>query len=168
MANSTDFQVTFFGASAWAAATHGKNSKPSTAPSTRGLAKPANFTFQNRISATACPIPTTRNPPLTGLFSFLASSGTPLRSVRQVPHSGIRSALVGEPHLFQQFNITWVSAQASHERIGFKFRDAGISLLKSAVQPLERLVGFLAVGVHLRDLIRAVVLMGGDKFIQGL
>src|SRR6266481_9025356 len=72
----------------------------------------------------------------------------------------LRSSLIGQPHLFQKFNVTRVSAQASHERIGFKIGGAGISLLKSAVHPLERLLGVLAIGVHLGDLILAVVLMG--------
>ena len=78
--------------------------------------------------------------------TLLADGSARSEDQEQFGHN-LRSWLIGQPHLFQKFNVTRVSAQASHERIGFKFGGAGISLLKSAVQPLERLLGFLAIGV---------------------
>src|SRR6267378_7718643 len=88
MANSTDFHVTFFGPSAWAAATHGRKRHASMAMRVNCLAKLGIFTLRYHTSATGCSAPTRGNPSSPELFSCLAYMESLWRSVRQVSPSG--------------------------------------------------------------------------------
>ena len=58
-------------------------------------------------------------------------------------------------------------AKAFRQRISFRFGSAGIALSNSAIQPFERFVRFSAICVGLGNLVGGVVLMSGDKFLQG-
>src|SRR6267378_2180800 len=88
MANSTDFHVTFFGASAWAAPRYGRKRHASMAMRVNCFAKLGIFTLRYHTCATARTTPTRGNPPSPELISFLACLESLWRSVRQVSPSG--------------------------------------------------------------------------------
>src|SRR5258706_12958763 len=88
IANSTDFHVTFFGASGWAAARYGRKRHASIAASVNGFAKLRIFTLRYRTGAIGCSAPTRGNPSSPDLFSCLAYMESLWRSVRQVSPSG--------------------------------------------------------------------------------
>src|SRR5258707_11238843 len=129
MANSTDFNVTFFGASAWAAATHGRKRHASMAMRVNCLAKLGIFTLRYHTSATGCSAPTRGNPSSPELFSCLAYMESLWRSVRQVSplvkprpwtepcESFITNQIIGTTEHFED-ECTAVYSRAWHKAAG--------------------------------------------------
>src|SRR5580692_8052551 len=71
-----------------------------------------------------------------------------------------------QTHFLEKFGVSSVLVEASHQRIGFKSGCTRVALSIGTIEPFECFVSLSPICVDLGNLIGAIVLVGGNEFLQ--